>query len=45
LGRAEDNAFALLEQMTKYYVSRAKLVSKVFLFHGFIPLSSISKGP
>ena len=29
LGRAEDNAFSLLEQMTKYYVSRAKLVSKV----------------
>ena len=32
LGRAEDNAFALLEQMTKYYVSRAKLVSKVLKY-------------
>jgi len=32
LGRAEDNAFSLLEQMTKYYVSRAKLVSKVLKY-------------
>ena len=29
LGRAEDNAFTMLETMTKYFVSRAKLVSKV----------------
>lgn len=29
LGRAESDAFNLLETMTRYYVSRAKLVSKV----------------
>jgi len=29
LGRAEDSGFAVLENMTKYYVTRAKLVSKL----------------
>jgi hypothetical protein len=29
LGRAEDSGFAVLESMTKYFVTRAKLVSKV----------------
>jgi hypothetical protein len=29
LSRAEGDAFGLLETMTKYYISRAKLVSKV----------------
>jgi len=29
LGRAEDSGFAVLESVTKYFVTRAKLVSKV----------------
>jgi len=29
LGRAEDSGFSVLESMTKYYVTRAKLVTKV----------------
>jgi len=29
LGRAEDSGFSVLEGMTKYYVTRAKLVSKI----------------
>jgi proteasome activator subunit 2 (PA28 beta) len=29
LGRAEESSFAILENMTKYYVNRAKLVTKV----------------
>lgn len=29
LGRAEDAGFSVLENITKYYVDRAKLVSKV----------------
>ena len=33
LSRAEDSGFAVLESMAKYYVMRAKLVSRVcFLF-------------
>jgi len=29
LGRAEDSGFSVLENMTKYFITRAKLVSKV----------------
>jgi len=32
LSRAEDNAFSLLETMTKYYVARAKLVTRCFKY-------------
>jgi len=32
LTRAEDSGFAVLESMTKYYVTRAKLVSKVLKY-------------
>jgi len=32
LSRAEDNAFALLESITKYYIARAKLVTRCFKF-------------
>jgi len=32
LSRAEDSGFAVLESMTKYYVTRAKLVSKVIKY-------------
>jgi len=32
LGRAEDAGFAVLESMTKYFVTRAKLVSKVLKY-------------
>jgi hypothetical protein len=32
LGRAEDSGFAVLESMTKYFVTRAKLVSKVLKY-------------
>ena len=42
LGRSEDSAFSTLESMTKYFVSRAKLVSKVsfpFLFRNSLLFS------
>jgi len=29
LGRAESDALSVLESITKYYISRAKLISKV----------------
>lgn len=29
LGRAEDNGYLTLENMTKYFITRGKLVSKV----------------
>eukprot|EP01114_Cavostelium_apophysatum_P019206 TRINITY_DN6125_c0_g1_i1.p1 TRINITY_DN6125_c0_g1~~TRINITY_DN6125_c0_g1_i1.p1 ORF type:complete len:249 (+),score=56.87 TRINITY_DN6125_c0_g1_i1:119-865(+) len=32
LGRAEDSGFAVLESMTKYFITRAKLVSKVIKY-------------
>lgn len=32
VSRAEDNAFALLEVITKYYIARAKLVTKCFKY-------------
>jgi len=32
LGRAEDSGFAVLESMTKYFVTRAKIVSKVLKY-------------
>jgi len=32
LTRAEDSGFAVLESMTKYYVTRAKLISKVLKY-------------
>eukprot|EP00126_Sphaerothecum_destruens_P006090 Sdes_comp19208_c0_seq2m10077 len=32
LSRAEDNGFAILESITKYYVTRGKLVSKVLKY-------------
>jgi len=32
LSRAEDSGFAVLESMAKYYVMRAKLVSRVCFF-------------
>jgi len=32
LGRAEDSGFSVLESMTKYYVTRAKLVSKALKY-------------
>jgi proteasome activator subunit 3 (PA28 gamma) len=34
LGRAEDSGFAVLENMTKYYITRAKLISKVLKYPG-----------
>eukprot|EP00727_Mastigamoeba_balamuthi_P012704 m51a1_g8056 putative proteasome activator complex subunit 3 isoform x2 (293) ;mRNA; r:122879-123898 len=34
LGRAEDAGFAALENVTKYYLSRAKLVTKVHKYPG-----------
>ena len=33
LSRAEESGFAGLESMSKYYVTRAKLVSKVLFFY------------
>jgi len=32
LSRSEDNAFSLLESITKYYIARAKLVTRCFKF-------------
>jgi len=32
LGRAEDSGFAVLESMTKYFISRAKLVTRVLKY-------------
>jgi len=32
LGRAEDNGYVTLDNMTKYYITRAKLVSKVLKY-------------
>jgi len=32
LARAEDSGFAVIENMTKYFISRAKLVSKVLKY-------------
>jgi len=32
LGRAEDSGFSLLESMTKYFITRAKLVSKILKY-------------
>mmetsp|Transcript_52558 Transcript_52558/g.132193 ORF Transcript_52558/g.132193 Transcript_52558/m.132193 type:complete len:239 (-) Transcript_52558:137-853(-) len=32
LGRAEDSAFTILQAMTKYFISRAKLVSKALKY-------------
>jgi len=34
LGRAEDSGFSVLENMTKYFVTRAKLVSKIIKYPG-----------
>lgn len=34
LTRAEDTSFALLDSMNKYYMTRAKLVSRVFKYPG-----------
>jgi len=32
LGRAEDSGFSVLESMTKYFITRAKLVSKILKY-------------